>query len=144
MEVVAYHFTTPGDGKSLCDGMASMAKMKINVALHKPGGKATTPSELANTLVGEDPMTNSLVLVGPMVNYDPDQKPAATTVKGIKSFNAFEYAGPQKVRVWKQSGIGDGKILANVKVDQSEASYRCRIVTKFGVHEPGHQGITEL
>ena len=63
--------------------------MKINTALQKPGGKATTPTELADTLVGEEPMTNSLVLLGHMENYDPNLKPPTVTLKGIKKLNAF-------------------------------------------------------
>ena len=60
-----------------------------------------------------------------------------------QSFNGFEFEAPGKIRVWKQSGIGPGRLVTNVDSIHSEASYECRVVTKFGVHEDVKESMDE-
>ena len=88
-------------------------------------------------------MTNSLVLLGHMDNYQPDLKPPTPTLKGIKSFNAFEFEGPGKIRVWKQSGIGPGRLITSVNPILSESTFECRVVTKYGIHEDVKESMDE-
>ena len=107
---------------------------KLGKVVQTPGGKVTTPREMGKAL-GENPMTNCMVFVGPMENYSSEWKADKLQLKGITKYNAFTYDGPGKIRVWKQSGIGDGLLFSNLDHILSESTYACDVVTENGDFE---------
>ena len=101
MVVEGYFFSTAGDGKCVCDGLGSIVKMKRKKFVLEQQIDSETPAEIAATFVGKEPMTNAVVHLGRILNFNSAYKPPKAQLTGVTKFNHFEFADAE-ISVWKQ------------------------------------------
>ena len=131
MVVQSYIFTEAGDGKSKCDGFSSMVKMKRNKYIVEAQFDSESPAEIAAAFVGKEPMANSVVQLGRIINYDSEFKPPKAQLKGVTKFSHFEFTD-EEISVWKQSKIGEGQTFKNLDKHSLEELFDFEIVTENG------------
>ena len=90
-----------------------------------------TAAEIAEAFVGKEPMANSVVHLGRVLNYDPKYKTPKAQLKGVTKFSHLEFTDDE-ITVWKQSKIGEGVTFKNIEKHSLEELFDFEIVTEKG------------
>ena len=126
------HIITLGDGKDICDAFSAIYKRKITKYIIENKSQVTTPKEMAEALVYDGHITNTIVLYGEVKNVAEITK--VQQLKGISGFYSYDFSD-EGILYKQYPQIGTGKTFIPEPKNQT-ATFDCEIIFQNGRVKP--------